>query len=136
MNMFADKTSTPTWRRPTALRIVLIAALAGTVVVGAIAQLEISRLLPPLAIIMLLTVIVAGLCATRWRWAPILAVIWVIVAQIPGLGFTIANLSNPTDLQQFVRTLIGLVLTGVAVVIGVAATLSERQPPATERIRS
>lgn len=127
MNQSINGTRTPARTPLTRLRIALIAALMGTVVVGALAQLEISRLIPPLAVIMVLTGIVAGLSATRWRWAPLVAVIWMIVSQVPGLSFTVANLSNPGDVQQFVRTLIGLVLTGVAIVIGIAATVSERR---------
>lgn len=125
MNEPVAVTRRPIRARLTGLRKAIIAALAGNVVVGAITQLEISRLLPPLAIIMLLTVVVAVLCATRWRWAPLLAVVWSVVSLFPGLNFTIANLSNPVDIQQFVRTVLGLVLTVVAVGIGIVATLSE-----------
>lgn len=132
MNESMDITRTPNHTRLTMLRKVIIAALAGTVVVGAITQLEISRLLPPLAIIMVLTVIVAGLCATRWRWAPLLAVVWSIISLLPGMSFTIANLSRPADLQQFVRTLIGLVLAIVVVTVGIATMLSERRQTGAE----
>lgn len=62
-------------RLPT-LRKVMIAGLVGNVLVNTVLQALILRtLIPPLAIILALTLVVAGVCATRWRWAPHLAVL-------------------------------------------------------------
>ena len=54
-------------RLPT-LRRVMIASLAGTVLVYILLQtLILQTLVPPLAIITALTLVVAGVCVTRWR---------------------------------------------------------------------
>jgi K+-transporting ATPase A subunit len=54
----------------------MIAGLVGNVLVNTVLQALILRtLIPPLAIILALTLVVAGVCATRWRWAPHLAVL-------------------------------------------------------------
>ena len=71
--------------RLSALRIVLIAALLGNVLVGAVTQLSMRALIPPLAMIMALTLVIAALVATRWRWAPLLAMVWSVLAIVPGL---------------------------------------------------
>jgi hypothetical protein len=64
-------------RLPT-LRTLMIAGLLGNVVVNAVLQaLILQTLIPPLAIIMALTLLVAGVCASRWRWAAHLTVLCV-----------------------------------------------------------
>ncbi|HJZ46716.1 MAG TPA: hypothetical protein VKE41_06105 [Roseiflexaceae bacterium] len=51
-----------------ALRGVMIAGLVGTVLVYIALQALIEQMLiPPLAVITALTLVVAGVCATRWR---------------------------------------------------------------------
>jgi hypothetical protein len=68
------------------LRTVMIAGLVGNVVVNTVLQALILRMLiPPLAIILALTLVVAAVCTTRWRWAPHLAVIWCVLSVVPGL---------------------------------------------------
>lgn len=47
--------------------------------------LVLRALIPELAIILVLTLIIAGVCATRWRWAPHLVVLWAVLSVIPGL---------------------------------------------------
>ena len=54
-------------RLPT-LRTVMIAGLVGNVLVNTVLQaLILQTLIVPLAIIMALTLVVAGVCAARWR---------------------------------------------------------------------
>jgi plastocyanin len=114
--------------RLTALRTVLIAALVGNVLVGAVMQVQISTLIPPLAIIMVLTLVIAALCAMRWRWTPLLAVLWSVASIIPGLEPYTYSLTHPAETSGFVVTLVGLALSIIIVVAGVAATVSgERQ---------
>src|SRR5262249_47502048 len=68
------------------LNKVLIAALLGNVLVNAVLQaLVLHTLIVPLTVIMALTVVVAGVIATRWRWAPLLAALWCVLGVIPGL---------------------------------------------------
>jgi heme/copper-type cytochrome/quinol oxidase subunit 2 len=77
---------------------------------------------------MILTLVIAGVCATRWRWAPLLAVLWVVVSVVPGAEPYIYNLTHPAETEKFIVTLISLVLLLVSVVAGLAATVSgERQ---------
>ena len=117
------------WRtRLTALRKVLIAALVGNVLVGTVMQVQISTLIPPLAVIMALTLVIAVLCASRWRWAPLLAVLWSVASINPGLEPYTYSLTHPAETSAFVVTLVGLALSIIIVVAGVAVTLSgERQ---------
>jgi plastocyanin len=110
------------------LRKVLIAALVGNVLVGAVMQVQISTLIPPLMMIMALTLVIAALCAMRWRWAPLLAVLWSVASIIPGLEPYTYSLTHPAETSGFVVTLVGLALSIIIVVAGVAATVSgERQ---------
>lgn len=106
------------------LRRVIIAGLVGNVVVNTILQvLILQALIVPLTIIMILTLLVAGVCATRWRWAPLLVVLWVIISVIPGLEPYTYDLTHPAETGPFIATLTGLALLLVAVVAGVAAIL-------------
>lgn len=67
------------------MRTVLIAALIGNVLVNAALQaLVVRAVIPPLATINVLTLVVSGVCATRWRWAPLLAAAWCALAIVPG----------------------------------------------------
>ena len=118
--------------RLTALRTVLIAALVGNVLVGTVMQVQISRLIPPLAVIMALTLVIAGLCASRWRWAPLLAVLWSLASIIPGLEPYTYSLTHPAETSAFVVTLVGLALSIIIVVAGGAATVAGERPAAVE----
>ena len=107
-----------------ALRNAIIAGLVGNVVVNTVLQALIVReLIPPLAIILALTLVVAGVCATRWRWAPHLAVLWCVLSVIPGLEPYTYNLTHPAQTGTFIATLLGLALVLVTVVAGVAAMI-------------
>jgi len=116
-------------RHLSALRSVVIAGFVSNVVVNVILQeLIVQALIVPLTIIMVLTLVIAGVCATHWRWAPLLAVLWVMVSVVPGAEPYIYNLSHPAETGKFIATLVSLVLLLVTVVAGVAATVSsERQ---------
>ena len=117
------------------LRTVMIAGLVGNVVANVIVQvLIVQALIVPLTIISVLTLVIAGVCATRWRWAPLLAVLWVIISVVPGLEPYTFNLTHPAETALFISTLVSLVLLLITVIAGVAALLTgERQ--AAERPR-
>ena len=111
-------------RLPT-LRRVMIASLVGTVLVYILLQtLIIQALVPPLAIITALTLVVAGVCATRWRWAPHLAVLWCLLSLIPGLEHYAYDLAHPAEISTFITTVLILGLLLVAVVASIAAIIS------------
>jgi len=107
----------------------MIAGLAGNVVVNTLLQaLIVQTLIPPLAIIMALTLVVAGIVASRWRWAPHLAILWCVASVIPGLAPYAYNLTHPAETGTFIATLLGLALLLITIVAGVAATVAgERQ---------
>jgi heme/copper-type cytochrome/quinol oxidase subunit 2 len=110
--------------RLTALRKVMIAALIANVLAHAYLQMVILHtLIPPLAVIMVLTLLVAGVCATRWRWAPLLGALWCVASVIPGLEPYAFNLTHPTALAVFAETLLTLALLFIVVVAGIAATI-------------
>src|SRR6266545_4279304 len=107
-----------------ALRTVMIAGLLGNVVVNTVLQaLILQVLIPPLAIIMALTLVVAGVCATHWRWAAHLAVLWCVLSVVPGLEPYTYDLTHPAETGNFILTLLSLVLLLVTVVAGVAAMI-------------
>jgi plastocyanin len=114
------------------LHMVMIAGLIGNILVNIILQVLIVReLIVPLSIILALTLVIAGIVASRWRWAPPLAVFWCIVSVIPGLEPYTYNLTHPSETGKFIATLLGLSLLLVTVVAGAAATFSgERQAQA------
>jgi uncharacterized cupredoxin-like copper-binding protein len=107
---------------------VIITGLVGNVVVNTILQaLILQELIAPLSIIMALTLVIAGIVATRWRWAPLLAVLWVVVSVVPGAEPYTYSLTHPAETAKFIVTLISLVLLLSSVVAGVAATVSGKR---------
>ncbi len=106
------------------LRNAIVAGLVGNVFVNVALQVLIVRtLIVPLTIIMVLTLVIAAVCASRWRWAPLLAVVWILVSVVPGLQPYIFNLTHPVDTGRFVATLLSLALLLVSLVAGVAAMI-------------
>jgi uncharacterized cupredoxin-like copper-binding protein len=77
----------------------------------------------PLATILALTVVVAAVCASPWRWAPLLAAIWCVLAVVPGLQPYIYNLAHPAEAPEFIATVLGLAAYLVAIIAAIAATL-------------
>jgi len=94
------------------------------VLVGAVLQALVRLLIPPLLIIMALTLLIAVVCVTRWRWAPLLAVLWSVASIIPGLEPYTSNLAHPAETPGFIATLVGLALSIIIVIAGVAATVA------------
>ena len=112
-------------RRLSPLHMVMIAGLVGNILVNIVLQVLIVReLIVPLSIILALTLVIAGIVASRWRWAPLLAALWCIVSVVPGLEPYTYNLTHPSETGKFIATLLGLSLLLVTVVAGVAATFS------------
>ncbi len=119
------------------LQNTVIAGLIGNVLVNIVLQAFVVRgLIPPLTIIMVLTVGVAAVCVVRWRWAPLLAALWCVVAFIPGWKPYIFNLTHPADTGKFVATVFGLCLYFVAFVGGMAATITRDQLASVDRAPS
>jgi plastocyanin len=105
-----------------ALRVVIVAGLVGNVVAFTVLQALILRaLIPELAIILALTLVIAGVCATGWRWAPHLVVLWAVLSVIPGLEPYVYDLTHPAETGTFIGDLVGLASLFVAVVASIAA---------------
>ena len=116
------------------LRKVMIAGLVGNVLVFTVLQaLILQTLIPALAIILALTLLVAGVCATRWRWAPLIVILWVVLSVIPGLEPYTYDLTHPAETGTFIATLLGLALLLVAVVAGVTEMIYGSQQVAEGR---
>jgi len=121
-------------RLPT-LRKVMIAGLVGNVLIFTVLQaLILQTLIPALAIILALTLLVAGVCATRWRWAPLLMILWIILSVIPGLEPYAYDLTHPAETGTFIATLLGLGLLLIAVVAGVAEMIYRYRQVAEGRV--
>ena len=121
--------------RLSTLQMVMIAGLVGNVVVNTLLQaLILQTLIPPLAIICALTLVIAGVCATRWRWAPLLAVLWCVLSVVPGLEPYTYNLTHPAETGLFIATLLSLALLLVTVVAGVVALLYRDRQVAERRV--
>ncbi|GAC1642443.1 MAG: hypothetical protein NVS4B8_11630 [Herpetosiphon sp.] len=123
-------TAMPTRSPLSALRKTLIIALVARVVAAIYVQAVVMHtLIPPLAAMMVLTLAVAGLCATRWRWAALFAAVWAAVSYIPGITAYANNLRHPAAHGIFNETIVGeLLLPLVVIVVGVAATLRRNGP--------
>lgn len=105
-----------------ALHAVIVAGLVGNVVAFTVLQALVLRtLIPELAIILVLTLVIAAVCATRWRWAPHLVVLWAVLSVIPGLEPYWYDLTHPAETGTFIADLTGLAMLFVAVVASLAA---------------
>jgi uncharacterized cupredoxin-like copper-binding protein len=106
-----------------ALRKTIILALIANVLAYAYAQTVITHhLVPPLVPIMVLTLVVAGVCATRWRWAPLLVAGWcllIVAIQLPQMIMSIARGVGPA----FPVNVASLGLLIIACVAGLVATV-------------
>jgi plastocyanin len=121
--------------RLSTLQMVMIAGLVGNVVVNTLLQaLILQTLIPPLAIICALTLVIAGVCATHWRWAPHLAVLWCVLSVVPGLEPYTYNLTHPAETGVFIATLLSLALLLVTVVASVVAILYRDRQVAERRV--
>jgi uncharacterized cupredoxin-like copper-binding protein len=120
--MNTSLTATATKTRLPALRAVIIAGLVGNVITFTVVQALILRaLIPELAIILALTLVIAAVCATRWRWAPHLVVLWAVLSVVPGLEPYWYDLTHPAETGVFIGDLVGLALLFVTVVASIAA---------------
>lgn len=105
-----------------ALRAVIVAGLVGNVVAFTVLQALVLRaLIPELAIILVLTLVIAAVCVTRWRWAPHLVVLWAVLSVIPGLEPYWYDLTHPAETGTFIADLTGLALLFVAAVASLTA---------------
>jgi heme/copper-type cytochrome/quinol oxidase subunit 2 len=116
---------------PALYKTLIIAVVARVVALMYVQNVVLHTLIPPLglAALMVLWLVVAGVCATRWRWAALLAAVWAAVSSIPGLAAYANNLRHPAVHGIFNETIAGeLLLPLVVIVAGVTATLRRNGP--------
>lgn len=95
-----------------------------------------QALIPPLAIFVVVSLVVAGVVARGWRWGPLLASVWFALVFLSSIPIIIADLSNPAAFHQFI---VQLVTTGVAVggfVAGIAATVQNYRAADESTVRT
>jgi uncharacterized cupredoxin-like copper-binding protein len=113
-------------------RSVVVAALIANVIVNVVLQaVFLHTLIAPLAIILALTIVVAAISVSRWRWAPLLATIWCVLAVVPGLQPYTYNLAHPAEAPEFIATVLGLAAYLVAIVAAIVATLDRGEGAST-----
>ncbi len=114
-----------------ALRKTIIIALIVRVMAAVYLQTVVLHvLIPPLAIFSVLSLVVAGVCTTRWRWAALLAAVWSVLYVLPGFaaGVYAHYLTHPAEHGLFDETVVELVLSFIVFVAGVTATLRRPGP--------
>jgi uncharacterized cupredoxin-like copper-binding protein len=120
-------------RKPlTALSQWTVAALAALILMLIDLQVGIvGQFSPPLALVLGLPALAVAvlLLATRWRWAPLLAVLYWILLVVVNVPYIRHDLAHPEYFNPFAFTVIVLVLAVVGLVAGVGATIQNYRGP-------
>jgi hypothetical protein len=129
--MTTSDSSTVTARRAMTLPAKLtLAMLIGIALAFVYQQAAIFRSwTPPVGIVQLIpTLIIIGFFATRWRWVPLVGAIFLFLLPVAAFPFVVQDLSHPAqDPQDFVWTLIVVLLCLVGIGTGIAATVQQRR---------
>jgi nitrite reductase (NO-forming) len=121
-----------------ALNKVTAAALVGGALSLVYVQaVFIKELVPPLTTFVVLETIAAslivGVPVGRWRWTPLLATLFGFLALAGNSGPILYDLTHPANFHLFAYMVVAVILTLVALVAGVAATVQNYRHPAAER---
>src|SRR4051812_47118791 len=87
-------------RRP----LTALARLTGTMLVGLALLLTylqamlIGQLIPPLAVFAVLSLVIAGIVFTGWRWTPLVGAAWCLFIIVGNSDNIVYNLAHPADL--------------------------------------
>ena len=87
----------------------------------------IGMLIPPLAIFAVISLVVAGIVALGWHWAPLLGALWsafLVVGNTREIGY---SLSHPAELRGFVFIVFMLAMASIGLVAGIAAVVQNRR---------
>lgn len=84
---------------------------------------------PPVGIAQLIpTLIVIGVFATRWRWASLVSSIFLLLPLVLFFPIIVQDLSHPAqDPQDFVWTLLVVIMLLVGIGAGIIATVQQRR---------
>jgi uncharacterized cupredoxin-like copper-binding protein len=111
------------WTVATLLAVVVLLIDLQVVIVG--------QFFPPLALVFGLPalVIVVLLLTTRWRWAPLLAVLYWPLLLAGNVRHIPYDLAHPEFFHPFALTVLVLVLAAVGMVAGIGATIQHYRAP-------
>ena len=127
----------PAGRQPLpALSKWTVATLSAAVVMLIYLQVVIvGQFFPPLGLILALPALVVAIpiVVTRWRWAPLLGVLYWILLIAPNLRRIPYDITHPESFDKFAFTVVINALGVVGIVAGVGATVQNyRAPTAAE----
>src|SRR5262245_54210102 len=118
-------------RRPlAALGKLALTALIALAALMSYVEVVIFNLAPSGFAFIVIPLLLAGMTATGWRWAPLLGAMWCGLMLVMNMQFTVSNLTHPEQFPMFVLEM-GLDLAMIGGVVGgVAATVqNERRTP-------
>jgi heme/copper-type cytochrome/quinol oxidase subunit 2 len=112
-------------RRPIgALARVHLAGLIGMALAMVYLQaLVVGTFLPVPTAIAAITVVIAGVVATGWRWAPLLGMVWLILVDATSASIIGYHLARPENTHDFAFYVVVLGISVAVVVTGIAALL-------------
>jgi plastocyanin len=110
-----------------------IAALVGLSLAYAYVLLMLIREFTPMAIMIPTPLILAGVVASRWRFAPFLATAFCVVTLTPELPILPAHLGDPAD-SFIVNVVLVPSLLGVGILAGLGAFVQNLRLPAEQRL--
>jgi plastocyanin len=87
----------------------------------------IGRLVLPLAIFTVISLVVAGVVTVGWRWAPLLGALWSILITVGSINNMIYGLTHPAEFQSFVLMVFLLTMALIGVGAGIAATVQNER---------
>ena len=105
-----------------ALGKLTLVALVGLALCLAYLQAAIiGMLIPPLAVFTVISLLVAGIVATGWRWAPALGTLWSIFLIAGNNQEFSYNLAHPSNTQEFNFSVVILAVAVVGALAGISA---------------
>jgi uncharacterized cupredoxin-like copper-binding protein len=118
-----------------ALSKAVVAALAGVALLLVYVQALIFGTFGlPLTVFAIFSLLIAGVVALGWRWAPLLGAIWIILATLLNAEGIRYDLTHPESLHSFAwQVVMDALLIGGAVA-GIAATMQNYRYSAGKRL--
>jgi heme/copper-type cytochrome/quinol oxidase subunit 2 len=111
------------WPLATLGKLTVAAVVGLGLCLGYLQAAIIGMVIPPLAVFVVLSLIIAGVVAIGWRWAPVLGALWcgfIIAGNAQDLSY---NLAHPANTHEFNFALVLLATATVGIVAGVSATV-------------
>jgi plastocyanin len=87
----------------------------------------IGRLIPPLAVFTVISLVVAGAVMVGWRWVPLLGALWSIFMVVGNIDNIVYSLTHPAEFRSFVFVVFLLAMALIGVGAGIAATVQNER---------